>query len=96
MESFDKKNNQDWQFYHDIPPRDQLREELQGFLLKRPEFDGLIKIGKTFLRDEENFSNNFVVSSRYEIDDRYEMLKARNIFAECETEELALKLERAL
>ncbi|KAG5678899.1 hypothetical protein PVAND_008523 [Polypedilum vanderplanki] len=95
MESIGSKTDQDWRQYEEIPSREQLRIDLATFLSKRPEFNGPIKIGKSFLR-EKKYSNSVLVSSRYSWTDEFEVLKTRNIFAECETEELALQIERAL
>ncbi|KAG5678900.1 hypothetical protein PVAND_008524 [Polypedilum vanderplanki] len=95
MESTGDIMKGNWQKFFDISPRNELREELQAFLANRPEFDEKIKIGKSYLNDDENLSGG-IVSSRYKDSDRYEMLTARHVFVKCETEELALKLERAL
>ncbi|KAG5678901.1 hypothetical protein PVAND_008525 [Polypedilum vanderplanki] len=86
----------DWLYYEDKPTKNELRDELQAFLAKRAEFDGKIKIGKSFLREIFFKKPSVRVSMRYCFTDEYEVLKAENVFAECETEEVNLQVERAL
>ncbi|KAG5678895.1 hypothetical protein PVAND_008520 [Polypedilum vanderplanki] len=94
MDLFTKRIKRNWLFYQDMPSANQLHEDFMDFMKNRPEFNNLIKIGKSFLNDEGYSSG--VVSLRYDKDDRYEMLTERHVFAECASEKLALKIERAL
>ncbi|KAG5678905.1 hypothetical protein PVAND_008529 [Polypedilum vanderplanki] len=94
MDLFTKKSSEIGYFYQDMPSANQLHEDFMDFMKNRPEFNSLIKIGKSYIHSKDNSSG--VVSLRYSWRDQYEILKANNVFAECASEELALKIEREL
>jgi hypothetical protein len=79
--------------YTEMPSKEQVANDLDGFVMKKPRFNGLIKIGKTFIKKIIP-SPGVPFSPRYDINSKYECLTVGHIFARCSDEKMALKVEK--
>jgi hypothetical protein len=79
--------------YTEMPSKEQVANDLDGFVMKKPRFNGLMKIGKTLLKKIIP-STGVPFSPRYNRNSKYEFLTVEHIFARCENEKMALKVEK--
>jgi hypothetical protein len=79
--------------YTEMPSKEQVANDLDGFVMKKPRFNGRIKIGKTFLETIIP-SPGVRIEPRYSRSEKYEFLTVGHIFARCSDEKMALEVEK--